>query len=31
VLRSLLLAFSFLAAGLARAEPAVHDMDWFDE
>jgi predicted dienelactone hydrolase len=31
VLRSLLLAFSFLAAGLARAEPAVHDLDWFDE
>jgi predicted dienelactone hydrolase len=31
VLRRLLLAFSFLAAGLARAEPATHEFDWYDE
>jgi predicted dienelactone hydrolase len=31
VLRWLLLALSVLAAGVARAEPAVHDLDWFDE
>jgi predicted dienelactone hydrolase len=31
VLRWLLLAFSLLAAGVARAEPALHDLDWFDE
>ena len=31
MLRWLLLALSFLAAGVARAEPAVHDLDWFDD
>jgi predicted dienelactone hydrolase len=31
VLRWLLLSLAFLAAGAARAEPAVHDLDWFDE
>ena len=31
MLRSLLLALAFLAAGAARAEPAVHDLDWYDE
>jgi predicted dienelactone hydrolase len=31
VLRWLLLSLAFLAAGVARAEPAVHDLDWFDE
>jgi predicted dienelactone hydrolase len=31
VLRWLLLSVSFLAAGVARAEPAVHDLDWVDE
>ena len=31
MLRWLLLSLSLLAAGLARAEPAAHDLDWFDE
>jgi predicted dienelactone hydrolase len=31
VLRWLLLSLSFLLAGLARAEPSTHDLDWFDE
>jgi dienelactone hydrolase len=31
VLRWLLLSLSLLAAGLARGEPAAHDLDWFDE
>jgi predicted dienelactone hydrolase len=31
VLRWLLLCLSFLLAGLARAEPSTHDLDWFDE
>lgn len=31
MLRWLLLSLSFLAAGAACAEPAVHDLDWFDE
>lgn len=29
--RWLLLSVSLLLAGLARAEPAAHDLDWFDE
>lgn len=31
MLRWLLLSLSFLLAGLARAEPSTHDLDWFDE
>lgn len=31
MLRWLLLSLSLLAAGLARGEPAAHDLDWFDE
>lgn len=31
MLRWLLLSASLLLAGLARAEPAAHDLDWFDE
>jgi predicted dienelactone hydrolase len=31
VLRWLLLSLWFLLAGLARAEPTTHDLDWFDE
>lgn len=31
MLRWLLLSLSFLLAGLARAEPSIHDLDWFDE
>lgn len=31
MLRRLFLAFSFLAASLARAEPATHEFDWYDE
>ena len=31
MLRWLLLALSLLAAGVAQAEPAVHDLDWFDD
>ena len=30
MLRWLLLSLSLLAAGLARGEPAAHDLDWFD-
>lgn len=29
--RWLLLTLALLCAGFARAEPAVHDLDWFDE
>lgn len=31
MLRWILLSLSLLSAGLARAEPAVRDFDWFDE
>lgn len=31
MMRWLLLSLSLLLAGLARAEPSTHDLDWFDE
>ena len=31
MLRWWLLSLSFLLAGLVRAEPSTHDLDWFDE